>query len=616
MTNAVYVDGGPSVTGDNLNTFPQICNTFSDMRAFIGVDGMAVVVKGGAAVGDGNGGWFYWNSAATAADDDLSVIVPNGSGPGAWLRQPFLIWPPALPSLAWFGTIAELRAATIPTTISFVMVTGYYVAGDKAASIYGYQATSTAADDGGAIIKPTSIDPGSAGRWQLLPQQQNLYVDVYGALGTGLDERSQIQAAFEYAYSNALRLCFLGKTYRVGEHPDGGYCIRNRGASFVGETRNLTVLGPLSTVSSSATLLQIVADAGAYLEFMEVGDIILTPLDQNAAARCGKAMHIVFGGQDGLTQNFNKLDMHGVYCLPGGLDISMKIENNPTINIQGNPSNSIIHHCAFWEGIELSEAGDSVVLDETIIRSTIGSGRTGVKVYEADTSGNAALFHMNDCNIDADGGAFFMASGRLPKLTNNNIEQSHGAGTVNGAVVDFDGSSQPMPFPELHGNHIGIFGTATVTKAVRIGRCIGADIDDNTIRSGRGDGSPTGAGIYIENNAQYTNVGMNEIAVSATTFTAQVVEVDGATPGVPGAVATMGIFRSPVLENSWENMDDVITAASWASTSGGQVTYTTTTPHGLGVGVGFVIGGMTPTGYNGAFVTIAGTAGSTLVAVM
>ena len=61
---------------------------------------------------------------------------------------------------------------------------------------------------------------------------------------------------------------------------------------------------------------------------------------------------------------------------------------------------------------------------------------------------------------------------------------------------------------------------------------------------------------------------------------------------------------------------NVITAASWASTSGGQVTFTTTTNHGVAVGADFEITGMTPAGYNGRFIAVAGTATNSLVAAL
>ena len=61
---------------------------------------------------------------------------------------------------------------------------------------------------------------------------------------------------------------------------------------------------------------------------------------------------------------------------------------------------------------------------------------------------------------------------------------------------------------------------------------------------------------------------------------------------------------------------NAITAASWASTGGGEVTFTTTTNHGVGVGDVFVISGMTPAGYNGTFTAITGTGTDSLVAAL
>lgn len=56
---------------------------------------------------------------------------------------------------------------------------------------------------------------------------------------------------------------------------------------------------------------------------------------------------------------------------------------------------------------------------------------------------------------------------------------------------------------------------------------------------------------------------------------------------------------------------NVITNAAW---SGGEVTFTTTSAHGVAVGSIFEISGFTPAAYNGQYTAIAGTAGSTLVA--
>jgi hypothetical protein len=60
---------------------------------------------------------------------------------------------------------------------------------------------------------------------------------------------------------------------------------------------------------------------------------------------------------------------------------------------------------------------------------------------------------------------------------------------------------------------------------------------------------------------------------------------------------------------------NVITAATWAATNGGQSTFTTTTAHGVAVGDYFYISGMTPAGYNGGYIAQTGTTGSTLVGI-
>lgn len=59
---------------------------------------------------------------------------------------------------------------------------------------------------------------------------------------------------------------------------------------------------------------------------------------------------------------------------------------------------------------------------------------------------------------------------------------------------------------------------------------------------------------------------------------------------------------------------NVITNAVFAATGGGQVTFTTTTAHTVGVGEIVDISGVLPAGYNGQYLTIAGTTGSTIVA--
>ncbi len=83
----VYINGFSQVSGDNLNTFMQTCNTVSDLRSFAGTTGMEVYMRGFSAIADGGQGLFYWNTGSTAPDDGgASTIVPFSSTSGAWTR--------------------------------------------------------------------------------------------------------------------------------------------------------------------------------------------------------------------------------------------------------------------------------------------------------------------------------------------------------------------------------------------------------------------------------------------------------------------------------------------------------------------------------------------------
>jgi phage tail sheath gpL-like len=87
------------------------------------------------------------------------------------------------------------------------------------------------------------------------------------------------------------------------------------------------------------------------------------------------------------------------------------------------------------------------------------------------------------------------------------------------------------------------------------------------------------------------------------------VEVDPSMAGLPvlGLPALLvGTMLAPAISAS-------ITTATWSAS---QATYTTSTPHGIPVGATVVISGMNPSGFNGSFVTVTGTTGSTLVVAM
>lgn len=86
-TLQAYIQGQGSVNADNLNTFEQTCDNVANLRAFIGLPGMQVFMRGYVDPGDGGQGDFYWNANGTGPDDGgVTTIVPNGAATGVWTR--------------------------------------------------------------------------------------------------------------------------------------------------------------------------------------------------------------------------------------------------------------------------------------------------------------------------------------------------------------------------------------------------------------------------------------------------------------------------------------------------------------------------------------------------
>jgi hypothetical protein len=102
--NTSFVQGQGSVGADQLNSFTQTVLTAANLRAWIGVTGNTAFLQGIEAVGDGLGGLFYWDGAATAPDNNLNVIVPTGQFPGAWLRDLLVVDSVVDPDFSYLGS--------------------------------------------------------------------------------------------------------------------------------------------------------------------------------------------------------------------------------------------------------------------------------------------------------------------------------------------------------------------------------------------------------------------------------------------------------------------------------------------------------------------------------
>jgi len=112
-----------------------------------------------------------------------------------------------------FDSVAALRLRSGTTTANAAKTLGYYAAGDGGGNAFYYDTTSTATDNGGTIIKPTSVS--GAGRW-LAVNTDTVSIAQFGAVaGNSTPQQSFINAAATYCRNTSKKL-FLGiGDYRV-----------------------------------------------------------------------------------------------------------------------------------------------------------------------------------------------------------------------------------------------------------------------------------------------------------------------------------------------------------------------------------------------------------------
>jgi hypothetical protein len=178
----VQIQGQGVVTADDLNTYQQTCDTFADLRAFIGIPGVQVISRGQSAINDGFGGVFYWNASGTGPDDNLNDIVPPGVALGCWTR---LLTSNAQVGFLAIDTVAALRAlpASNASAGSAVYLKGYSSGNDGGEGIFYVTNVNPGADNGGTIIWSST-----AGIYYVRaqPVRDLLSLKWFGAKGDGV----------------------------------------------------------------------------------------------------------------------------------------------------------------------------------------------------------------------------------------------------------------------------------------------------------------------------------------------------------------------------------------------------------------------------------------------
>jgi len=81
----VFQNGQP-FSAKQLNTLLQTFDTAASLGNTPGTAGLEVQVRGLTSLGDGNGGFFYWNPTDTRTADGVNIIQASGTTIGRWNR--------------------------------------------------------------------------------------------------------------------------------------------------------------------------------------------------------------------------------------------------------------------------------------------------------------------------------------------------------------------------------------------------------------------------------------------------------------------------------------------------------------------------------------------------
>jgi len=199
------------------------------------------------------------------------------------------------------------------------------------------------------------------------------------------------------------------------------------------------------------------------------------------------------------------------------------------------------------------------------------------------------------------------------------------AGVMNVTAVTFTATAS------ISGTTMTVTGTPTGILATGLS-FTGAGVTAGTSITALGTGTG-GAGTYTVNNSQ--TISSETMTVSGVLATGMTITGPSLPPttiasfgsgsggtgtynlaatqagALPSGTYTAHTYNPALVVTALNSY--TITAASYSSSGNGQATFTTSAVHGLIPGSIFTVSGVTPSGYNGVYIALAGTANSTLV---
>ncbi|MFJ6327109.1 MULTISPECIES: glycosyl hydrolase family 28-related protein [unclassified Rhizobium] len=315
---------------------------------------------------------------------------------------------------------------------------------------------------------------------QNIAAQTAINVRDYGATGDGTtDDTAALNNALEAAFQLGKTLYIPKGVYRLSEVPNAGRCLLNKGVSMFGDAALESVFAPVATLANTVDMMHFYPVAGADFCFIERTAWWPGYPNFDTNVRGKRPIHFVWDGSP--TVSSSKLILQQNYFMPSN-DLSFEMECNPTIIVQGSPSNSLICDNHFWGGIKLSNCGDSNVIARNVIRAPV-SQKAGIAIFTiAASDGTAGHNVIRDNNIDSTyGPAIYLFNGREYIIDGNNIEHRVGGGSASAAVIDVDGTSGTIPGCRITNNRVAIFGASTAQTALRLNGCSYNYIAENTL---------------------------------------------------------------------------------------------------------------------------------------
>ncbi len=137
-----------------------------------------------------------------------------------------------------FNSIAALRLRIGTTIANAAKTLGYYAAGDGGGNSFYWDSTSTATDNAGTVIKPTSVS--GAGRWLAVDTTSYINVKQFGAVGDGVaDDTAAFMSTFAKIKTSGGAIYVPAGVYKVSSTLDF-FVTSPRGGRIFGDGHGAT----------------------------------------------------------------------------------------------------------------------------------------------------------------------------------------------------------------------------------------------------------------------------------------------------------------------------------------------------------------------------------------